>query len=82
MVSLEHSTLFLPWLRVRLLQSFFFPSFKNLVDEHFPIQELINQLVSTVDTTMFNIWMRHLSFVGGSKIFFSSYQEKQLRFNL
>lgn len=29
------------WLRVRLLQSFFFPSLKNSVDEHFPIQKLI-----------------------------------------
>lgn len=29
------------WLRVRLLQSFFFPSFKNSVDEPFPIQKLI-----------------------------------------
>lgn len=40
MASLEHSTLFLPWFRVRLLQSFFFPSFKNLVDGCFPIQKL------------------------------------------
>lgn len=32
---------------------------------------------------IFNIWMWQLSFVGGSKIiFFLSYWEKQLRFNL
>lgn len=57
------------WLRVRLLQSFFFPSFKNSVDEHFPVQKIIKP-VFVKQLIILNIWIWHLSFVGESKIIF------------
>lgn len=67
------------WLRVRLFQSFFFPPVKN-VTNIFLYRSISNQLVSTVDKTIFNIQIWHLIFVGGSEFIFSpSHQQKAVK---